>query len=205
MKTIVILGAGGFAREVFFHLNSVNANFVFVDDFTNVEEIIIHNKSYKVIKNWNFESFKNAEFIIGVGNPEVKKTMVEKALENGLKPMKTFVHPKALVQDADIGVGGIITAGCIITTNVKIGDYVILNLNCTVGHDAIINDYVTANPGCHISGNTIIGKYSSLGTGTVVREKIFISENIITGAQAAVVKDLTEKGVYVGTPAKKIT
>jgi sugar O-acyltransferase (sialic acid O-acetyltransferase NeuD family) len=205
MKNIVILGAGGFAREVFFHLDSFNADFIFVDDFTNIEEIIIKNKSYKVVKNWNFDSFQNAEFIIGVGNPEVKKIMVEKALKSGLKPMKTFVHPKALVQDADIGVGGIITAGCIITTNVKIGDYVVLNLNCTVGHDAVIDDYVTANPGCHISGNTVIGKYSSLGTGTAVREKICISENVITGAQSAVVKNLTESGIYVGIPAKKIT
>jgi len=204
MKNIVILGAGGFAREVFFHVKDYYSNVLFVDDFTDNKEIILKGNTYQVIKNWAFKNFNGAEFIIGVGNPETKKLMTDKALSVGLKPMKTFVHPKAFVQDADLGFGGVIAPGCIITTNVKIGDFVIINLNSTVGHDAVIGDYVTVNPGCHISGNTVIGKFCTLGTGTAIREKIKIESHIVTGAQSAVVKNLTESGTYVGIPAKKI-
>lgn len=205
MEEIIILGAGGFAREVYWHLlQGEYTDFIFVDDVTDTKSIQLGHKSYPVVKDWNFIPYGMSKFIIGIGNPKAKKIMVEKALQAGLRPAPTFIHPRALVQDAEIGMGGIITPGCVITTNVSIGDYVVLNLNCTVGHDSAIGDFVTANPGCHISGNTVISNGVLLGTGTTVREQIVIGEDVTTGAQSAVVSDLTEPLVYVGIPAKPL-
>lgn len=204
MKEIIIIGAGGFAREVYWHLLGEYTDFVFVDDITPTHSIQFGSKSYPVVKDWNFLPYVSSKFIIGIGNPKAKKIMVEKALQAGLQPAPTFIHPRALVQDADLGVGGIVTPGCVVTTNVKIGDYVILNLNSTVGHDAILESYVTVNPGCSISGNTFIGEGATLGTGTVTREKATICAGVTTGAQSAVVSDLIEPCVYVGIPAKPL-
>ena len=39
------------------------------------------------------------------------------------------------MDDCEIGAGSIITAGCIITTNIKIGKHSHLNLHTTIGHD----------------------------------------------------------------------
>lgn len=217
-QTYVILGAGGMAREVICHLKdlfhsmSSNAenffNIVLVDDFTDLTEVSIGDKKYEVIKNWDFKKFdKIVGFLVGVGNPNLKKQMVEKAIAAGLSPAPTLVHPKALVQNGanTIGLGGVICPGVTITTNVFIGDYVLLNLNCTVGHDAVIENYVTANPGCHISGNTLIGEGSTLGTGTAVREKIKISNGVTTGAQSCVVKNIDKNNITVtGVPAKEL-
>ena len=88
---------------------------------------------------------------MGVGSPEFKRDFVEKALATGLKPAPTIVHPRAIIQgnDCELGVGGLITPGCALTTNIKIGDYVLLDLNCTVGHDTIISDYTSVSRGCH--------------------------------------------------------
>jgi sugar O-acyltransferase (sialic acid O-acetyltransferase NeuD family) len=202
MKKIVIIGGGGFAREVYWHLKDQYDDFVFVDDITPTVSISTGGKSFPVIKNWDFNSLDVEEFIVGIGDPYAKKIMVEKAIKAGLKPAPTFIHPRAVVQDAEIGLGGIVTPGCVITTNVKIGDYVILNLNSTVGHDAVIGNYVTVNPGCCVSGNTVIQESVFLGTGTVIREKITLSSDVVTGAQASVVKNLDAPGVYIGVPAK---
>lgn len=204
MEEIVILGAGGFAREVYWHLQGEYNDFIFVDDITETQSIQFGHKSYSVVKDWNFVPYGISKFIIGIGNPKAKKIMVEKALLAGLRPAPTFIHPRALVQDAGIGVGGIVTPGCVVTTNVKIGDYVILNLNSTVGHDSILENYVTVNPGCSISGNAVIGEGASLGTGSVIKEKTVVHANVTVGAQSAVVSDLTEPLVYVGIPAKPL-
>lgn len=218
-KNIAILGAGGFAREMYWHLKETNpaARMVFVDDITETAKIIMAEHAIPVIKDWNFDALpingpdkpseSIYEFVVGVGNPEAKRILVQKALACGLAPVATIIHPRALVQgdDCTIGVGGIISPGCIITTNVKIGDYVLLNLNCTVGHDVIIGDYVTCNPGCCISGNVTIGKGTELGTGTVIREKIAIAPGVLTGAQACVVKSIVDPGItVVGIPARNL-
>ena len=218
-RNIVILGAGGFAREMYWHIKESipKARMVFANDIKETEKIAINGHIIPVIKNWDFdcvpingldkpcETFK--EFIIGVGSPKIKRILVQKALACGLVPAPTVIHPRALVQgyDCEIGMGGIISPGCVITTNVKIGNFVLLNLNCTVGHDAILGDYVTCNPGSCISGNVTLGEGVMLGTGTVIREEINIAPGVQTGAQTCVVKNIMDSNItVVGVPAGKI-
>jgi len=206
----VILGAGGFAREVALHIQDYEnfianetPDFIFVDDVSNEIDIIIKNKTYKVVKNWQFpKGF--CTFIIGIGSPNGKKIMVDKAIKAGLTPGKTIIHPKAIVQDAVIGLGGIITPGVAITTNVVIGNYVILNLNTTVGHDVVISNFVTCNPLCSISGNVVLEESSFIGAGASILEKKKIGKNAVVGAQACVTKNVPDNETHVGIPAKKL-
>ena len=91
--------------------------------------------------------------------------MVEKANDIGLK-FCSVIHPSAkMSQYIDVGKGTIITAGNILTTQIKIGNHVIINLDCTIGHDSIIEDYCTILPGCHISG----GDYRSFSHINILR------------------------------------
>lgn len=215
-QCIAILGAGGFAREMYWHIRETIpwARLAFIDDVTDTSEVNMAGEIVPVVKNWRFDAVPTQgtvsafkEFVLGVGDPRVKKLLAEKALQSGLKPAPTIVHPRAHIQGRDcrIGVGGIIAPGCILTTNVTIGDFVLLNLSTTVGHDAVIGDYVTCNPGCQISGGVTIGEGASLGTGTVVRERTAIAAGVVTGAQACIVKDILEPNItVVGVPAKKL-
>lgn len=214
-QPMAILGAGAFAREVFWHVYEtyreefeatpglLEESFVFVDDFFTESMLDTGKGKYRVIKDWKFD--RPYRFLVGVGGTKGKEAMVTKALAAGLKPHPTVIHPRALVQNAQVGVGGIITPGCVVTTQVKIGDYVVLNLNSTIGHDAIIEDFCTVNPGCSVSGYTHLHRGVTLGTGTVTREKSSIAAFVTTGAQSAVIKDITEAGIVViGAPAKKL-
>jgi sugar O-acyltransferase (sialic acid O-acetyltransferase NeuD family) len=218
-RNIVILGAGGFAREMYWHIKESipQAKMVFANDVKETDKIPINGHIIPVIKNWEFDCVpingpdkrceKFQEFVIGVGSPKIKRILVQKALASGLAPAPTVIHPRALVQgdDCEIGAGGIISPGCIITTNVKIGDYVLLNLNCTVGHDGILGNYVTCNPGCCISGNVTLGEGVMLGTGSVIREGIDIASDVQTGAQTCVVKNIIDSNVtVVGIPARTL-
>ena len=208
MKTLVILGSAGLAKEFFLYIKRSNPqieNFIFVNDLDDGQnEIIISGVSYRVIKDWKFDD--NYQFTVAVGNPKIKSLLVQKALDSGLLPAPTFVDMDAKILDNSIklGVGGVISPGCILTTNITIGNYTTLNLNTTVGHDTIIGDFVTTNPGVHISGHCIIGNMNEFGTGSIVRDRLTIGNNKMFGAQSAVVKstlnDDTE--VFVGVPIK---
>ena len=193
-----------------------SACIAFVDDVSEATEIFLEGRAVPIVKDWRFGAvpageggspIRIEEFVIGVGDPRAKRMLVGKALDSGLRPAPTVIHPRALVQadDCRIGKGGIIAPGCVLTTNVTVGDYVLLNLNCTLGHDAVLGEYVTCNPGCNISGNVMIGEGAALGTGTVVRQGIDIARGVVTGAQACIVKDIVEPGITVaGVPARPL-
>jgi sugar O-acyltransferase (sialic acid O-acetyltransferase NeuD family) len=210
MSGIIILGAAGLAKEFYFYIKRARpeiTEYIFVNDLDDGQDSIKIGKNiFHVVKDWEFNH--KYPFIVAVGNPKIKKKLVETALSYGLKPADTIVDPEAIILDDtnSLGKGGIISPGCIVTTNVILGDFVTLNLNTTVGHDTKIGDYCTTNPGVHVSGNIEIGVCNEFGTGCVIKDGLFISDNKTIGAQAAVVKPLLEPRdeIFVGVPAKKL-
>jgi sugar O-acyltransferase (sialic acid O-acetyltransferase NeuD family) len=207
MEGIIILGAAGLAKEFFFYIKRAMPEikeFVFVNDLSDGQiDLEIDGLKYKVIKDWIFDN--KYDFIVAVGKPSIKKNLVNKALQAGLKPSKTIIDPSAIILGGNsIGYGGVISPGCIVTTNIKLGDYVTLNLNTTVGHDTVIGDYCTTNPGVHISGQIEIGECNEFGTGCIVRDRLKIGSNKTFGAQSATVKNINSniEEIYVGVPSK---
>lgn len=117
----------------------------------------------------------------------------------------SFIHPTALIMNnVEIGDGSFIGAYSILTTNIKIGKHTILNRSNHIGHDCIIGDYFSAMPGAIVSGNVIISDIVYMGNNSSIREKLSIHSSSIIGMNSAVVKNISEPGVYVGVPAKKI-
>lgn len=210
MKGIVILGAAGLAKEFYYYVKRACPHiteYIFVNDLDDGQTMLdIDGQEFKVVKDWNFET--KHDFIVAVGKPSIKKQLVRKALDSGLKPHKTIVDPSSIVLIGldNIGFGGMISPGCVVTSNIKLGDYVTLNLNTTVGHDTIMGDYCTTNPGVHISGQITMGECNEFGTGCIVRDRLTIGSNKTFGAQTAVVKNIigNETEIYVGVPSKKL-
>lgn len=214
MKSLVILGAGGCAREMYWFVRDSwpEIRIAFVDDVSDVTEVEIAGDRVPVIKDWDFSRLDPGgavggfrQFVVGVAEPAIKRALVPKALAAGLEPAPTIVHPRAIVRgDCRIGRGGLIVAHSQLTTNATLGDYVLV-LDSTIGHHDVVGSYTTCYPGCRVSGNVIIGEDVLLGAGTVVRPGVRIADGVVTGALACVVKDVVEPGAtVVGVPAKKI-
>ena len=144
--------------------------------------------------------------VLAFGEPKIKMKVRSK-FTNPLVSFPTIIHPSAIVGDrklVEIGDGCIICASVIITTNIKIKDYVTLNLQCTVGHDTIIDSYSTFMPSCNISGDVHIGEGVYCGTGVKIINQTDIGEHSIIGAGAVVAKSIPAYCTAVGVPAKPI-
>jgi sugar O-acyltransferase (sialic acid O-acetyltransferase NeuD family) len=192
-----IIGSGGFAREV---------KSILLDNDPNEEIEFFVDDEYvdATSKPLSKLDVKKYEVVIAVGDPKIRKNILNKLPKN----TKFFVVKHKSVQILDdniqIGEGSIICPNTIITTNVKIGKHAHLNLSTTIGHDTIIGDFFTTAPGAKISGNCSIGNCVYIGTNASVREKIEICDDVTIGLGSGVVKSINITGIYGGIPAKKI-
>lgn len=207
MQQLVILGASGLAREVCWYIleaHSGEVEPVFADDVSGIDSLRFADRRYPVVDDWRFPGA--AQFVIGVGDPRVKQVMVEKALDAGLQPAPSIVHPAARIcPDVRLGPGGIVAPGCIVSVGATLGDFVVLGYAVTIGHDAVLQDYVTCNPGAAISGGCRIGEGALVGARAAVREQLEIGPWSTVGMQACVVKTSHEpRRVLVGVPARVI-
>ncbi len=144
------------------------------------------------------------DIIVGIGNNTTRKE-IQNILETMGASIPTFIHPNAIIgAQVEIGIGTVVMAGAIINCCTKIGKGCIINTGSTIDHDNCIGNFVHISPGVHLAGTVKIGKESWMGIGSVVSNNVNITSGCKVGAGAVVVKDITETGIYVGTPARRI-
>ena len=212
MKDIAIFGAGGFGREVLALIKDINLitpiwNIVgFFDD--GYEEGKVFNGFPNLGGIEQLNQWKTPLSVaVAIGSPAIRRKIVEK-IANPLVDYPSMIHPSAWIGDqeyVEIGKGCILCAGVMITTNVRIRDFVILNLQCTVGHDAVIEDYAALMPSVNVSGEVTIGPGVYVGTGAQISNQVSIGEDTVVGAGAVVVKNLPANCMAVGVPARPYT
>jgi sugar O-acyltransferase (sialic acid O-acetyltransferase NeuD family) len=112
-------------------------------------------------------------------------------------------HPNASIEpNANVGDGTLVCAGAIIGSEVKIGINCIINTGAIIDHETYIGNHVHVAPGCTVAGRVHIGERAFLGIGACVREKIIIGQSAIIGAGSVVVKNIPDRAVAYGCPAK---
>jgi len=208
MKQIVIMGAGGFARELMWLIESLgNWNILgFIrSDKSGVREQLHGYPNYPTMKDFldNHTLNHPIYYAFGVGSPAVKKLMDTEARLSGLTIAPPLIYPSVNIhRSIDLHDGVVICAGTTLTVDISIGYGTMLNLHCTVGHDTVIGEYCTFSPGVHISGNVHVENTVECGTNSSVIPNVTLGEGCIIGAGAAVVRSIPAGKIAVGIPAK---
>lgn len=206
-QKVVIIGAGGFGREVLDVIEAMQSGgeaiefLGFVDDGTP-DPALLERRGLQLIGSLDLLAEQGATFVVGIGDPVPRRRMAAKAGALGIAATKA-VHPTATFgAEVTSGPGLIACAHVSVTTNIMLGDHVHLNLNTTVGHDCTLGDYVTVNPGASISGDVHLGHGVTIGTGASVIQGVSVGAGTFVGAGAVVTRDLPPNVVAVGSPAK---
>lgn len=190
MKKLAIYGYGGHAREVAFLIGKPCTFFIDDEYYTFGEAL--------PISKFNPLTHK---MMVAVADSADRKRMVESLPGN--TEFFSYVHPTAIICDAQIGEGSYIGPYSIITTNIKIGKHAIINRGNQIGHDTVVGNYLSMMPSAVIGGNVEIKDCVYFGSCSNVKEKIKISSNVTIGMNAAIVKNIKDSGTYIGVPAKK--
>lgn len=209
MTDIVVIGAGGFGKEVLWLIDEINKaqskfNVLgFVDDNPELQRIKICN--LPVFGSLDWLSYKPGLAVcLALGIPDTKRQVLQRIRNYNLRFPNLIAPNVSSSSYVHYGQGIIVGSGSILTTHISIGDYVLINLACTIGHDVSIGNGVTISPGSKISGCCVIDEYTDIGTGSIIIPGIHIGKEAIVGAGTVVIKDVPERTTVVGNPAREI-
>ena len=211
MKNLVIIGAGGFAKELIWvveEVNKIQHTFEILGLLDEDKEKdglkVLDFQVFGELKSSSFWSEKPVHFICSVSEPAYRKRLVRKANDAGYC-FTNVIHPAAVISDyARLGQGIVILPGTIVTVDVKLGNHVIINKLCSIGHETIIKNYCTLAPGVKVGGNVLIEEECNIGMNASIIQSVKIGKGTNVGAGAVVIDDLPAGCTAVGVPAKVI-
>lgn len=191
LKNLIIIGVGGFAREVYWHAQQSNAFLKewqikgFLDG-----DIKLPEEEYKKLPENvpvlgdvdNYEICEDDVFICAIGTPQVRKKLIEKMLARGAEFVSIINNRSSIFPSAKIGRGVIICLDNGVGDNVEVSDFVVINNSSYLGHDVKVGKY-----SC-IMSHVDVGGFSQIG------EEVFIASHV-----AIIPKVKIENGAYIGT------
>ncbi|HZK12864.1 MAG TPA: acetyltransferase [Atribacterota bacterium] len=205
---IIIVGAGGFGREVYLWAKkSFSTNHYkikgFLDD--NPRILDIYNMDVGVVGNLDNYKIENQDrFLFAIGDIDIKKRLIIKMKKRGAKFL-TLIHPTAIVADtAKIGEGVVICPFCLVSDNVRLDDFVMMNAYSSCGHDGRIGKYCILSSYTAIAGFALLEDEVFLGLHATVVPGKRVGYKSKVSANSVVMRDVPANKIVFGVPGKAI-
>lgn len=202
IRRIVIVGAGGFGREVLLwagdawpdHAADI-AGFLSADPALPVPLPILGDPA-------TFVPDAGDGLLLAIGIPQVRRRVAEALLARDAKFL-TLVHPTAMVApSAAIGAGSILCPYSIASDAARLGRFTLINYHSSLGHDAsagdfsVLSPYATLGGGAAIAEDVFLGLHASIGPAKNVGPRSKVSAN------SAALADAPEDSIVFGVPGK---
>jgi len=211
MKNIAIYGAGGLGREVACLIRKINeqsSEWELIGFFDDVKEQGTKNEYGEVLGGIvEVNTFpEELAVVLAIASPKIVEKIVENITSSKIY-YPNIISPDVTFLDKDnvlMGKGNIICSSCLLSCNVKIGDFNIFNGFIPIGHDTTIGNYNSIMSAVKISGNVTIGDRNYFGVNSVVLQQIKIGNDTIIGANSLILRKTKNGMTYIGNPAKII-
>ncbi len=206
MKRILIIGAGGFGKEVVDLIKDIGGYEIvgFFDDNIEKKGTLVNHIPVLDTTEYLYQYQSVESVVIAIANPILKKKVYKHSKDIGFQ-YPNLIHPTVIMGgNAKLGVGNIIGVNSILSTEVTLQDFVTVNPQCGIGHESELRSFTTLYWNVNISGNVTIQEGCELGSKSCVLQGLNITRHAIIGAGAVVIKDIHESGTYIGVPAGKI-
>lgn len=202
MSRIIVFGCGGHARSIVDVIRETcrEIEIILVDDGAKDDEMILGCKVLKRCEPQNED-----KYIVAIGD-NVQRAKVYQTLQKMTRGLPAAVVSKYahIGMESVIGQGTFVAAGTHIGPQACVGDNSIINTGSIIEHEAKIGNNTHVAPRTVVCGRANIGNYVFCGAGSTVIDKISVCDNVVIGAGAVVRECITEPGIYVGVPARRI-
>ena len=115
------------------------------------------------------------------------------------------IHPVAqIARSAIVGPGTVAMAGAIVNSGCRVEEHCIINTRASLDHDSAMAAFSSLAPGVTVGGDVTIGACSAIGIGASIVHGRRIGEHTLVGAGAVVVRDIPDRCVAYGLPARVV-
>ena len=207
MKSLIIVGARGFGREVYdlaMQCDGYNVDYSikgFLDDkadalndFKNYPPIISSVEDYEIQTD--------DIFVCALGTVQWKKHYAELILQKG-GDFINLIHPTTKINtNAIIGKGLLVFMYSNISNDCIIEDFVTIQGYVGLGHDTKIKKWAHLSSYSFTGGFVVLEEESTLNTRATVLPHIIVKKGATIGACSLVIKNVKENTTVFGIPAK---
>ena len=211
MKNLIIIGVGGFAREIYWHAQTARGFGVewrikgFLDGDIKLAAADYELLPAEVLGDVDsYQICADDVFTCAVGTPHARKILAEKILSRGGEFINLISTLAYVMPTVKFGRGVIICPHVNIGDRAELGDFVAVNDISTIGHDAQIGEFSCVMPHATISGKCKIGAEVLIGSGAILLPKAKVGDGATVGAGAVVLKKVRAGAKVFGIPAIEI-
>ena len=208
MKSVII-GAGTYGEVYLTYLQEGGVDIVgFIDDNPALQGTEV--RGIPVLGTISsLETLHNSHNIEAVycpiGNNKLRVKFLKYAKELGYQT-PNYIHPSVNISpNVVIGNGVYILLGSSIMPYTTIRDYVMISMNVGLAHHSILEEGVFLSTGCNFGASIVAKRYAYCGISSTIMTGIHeLGEDCLIGAGAVVIKDVPDRAIVAGVPAKII-
>jgi sugar O-acyltransferase (sialic acid O-acetyltransferase NeuD family) len=210
-RQLILIGAGGMARETIELVNAINADAPtwelagVLDDSPEKQgtEVLGVPVIGACASAAGFGPEVALVACVASPNDPLRRLRLVERLGLPASRYATLIHPSAIVPgSATIGPGSILHAHVVLTADLRVGAHVAIMPAVVLTHDDDIGDFVTFGAGARVSGGVTIEPGAYIGSGAMLRELITVGPGAVVGMGAVATKSVPAGEVWHGIPAR---
>ncbi len=208
-EKVVFIGSGDMSRHVAHHMLEEGAFDVvgYYDDYTPLgptpSGIEVIGRLDDIVEDFKKGKFNGLVNGIGFTRMDYRKEVFERFCQE--IPFVNYIHKTCIVDStAKLGQGVILMADVMLYMDAVVDDNVYVNPRSFITH-ARVRKHSIISSHVIVAGRGDVGESCNIGVSTCVSSDVVICNGVRTGAGTVVVRNITEPGLYVGAPARKIS
>ena len=144
-------------------------------------------------------------YLVPLFTPANRRAAVEDAIRLGFTTPFSFTDPTLDAPESLSAEPGLwVNTGATLGGASSFGRFALINRGASVGHHAELGEFCSLGPNATIAGHVRLGAGASVGAGAVVLPEIAVGEHATIGAGAVVTRDVPERTLVVGNPARVV-